>query len=310
VVTIRTAVTDADLEHVRDVRMAVVPYERAPTVEQIRQAARPGQLALLAELDGAVVGSGYAGPSNLTGGASVTPRVLPAARRQGVGTALLRALITHAATLDRDFLVGNADDEGSKAFAERFGFVEVDRQVEQVRAIGAVEPWPAPPSGYAIVTVAERPELWDRAYEGVGAQAFQDMAVITPIEVTLAQWRHDWMTDPAAMYVAVAGDEVIGVAGLLVDQDEPHRAENALTAVRRDWRGRGVAATLKRTTLAWAAEHGLTEVYTWTQKGNADMRRLNEHLGYTTRLQSFTMRADLPFSMTTSADSSGRASAR
>ena len=52
-----------------------------------------------------------------------------------------------------------------------------------------------------------------------------------------------------------------------------------------------MAAALKRATLAWAAEHDIREVYTWTQKGNADMRRLNEHLGYVTRLQSFTMRA-------------------
>ena len=78
------------------------------------------------------------------------------------------------------------------------------------------------------------------------------------------------------------------------DEDEPTRAENALPAVRRDWRRRGVAAALKRATLAWAAAHGISEVYTWTQIGNADMRRLNEHLGYVTRHQSITMRADLP----------------
>jgi len=81
------------------------------------------------------------------------------------------------------------------------------------------------------------------------------------------------------------------VAGLHLDPDEPGRAENALTAVRREWRGRGVASALKRATLVWAAEHGLREVYTWTQQGNADMRRLNEHLGYVNRLQSITMRA-------------------
>ncbi|HEV7962414.1 MAG TPA: GNAT family N-acetyltransferase [Actinoplanes sp.] len=57
--------------------------------------------------------------------------------------------------------------------------------------------------------------------------------------------------------------------------------------------GQGVASALKRATLAWAAAQGIREVYTWTQTGNADMRRLNEHLGYVTRLQSFTMRAPL-----------------
>jgi mycothiol synthase len=99
------------------------------------------------------------------------------------------------------------------------------------------------------------------------------------------------------MVIALAGGEVIGLAGLLIDPDSPHRAENALTAVRREWRGKGVAAALKRTTLSWAAANGLREVYTWTQDGNADMRRLNEHLGYRYGLESSTLRADLPLSL-------------
>lgn len=96
------------------------------------------------------------------------------------------------------------------------------------------------------------------------------------------------------MFVAVADGEVIGCAGLLLDTDRPSRAENALTAVRREWRGRGVASALKRATLAWAAANGIAEVYTWTQRGNADMRRLNEHLGYLTCTESISLRAPLP----------------
>ena len=34
--------------------------------------------------------------------------------------------------------------------------------------------------------------------------------------------------DPAAMFVAVAGNEVIGVAGLMLDSDRPERAEVVL----------------------------------------------------------------------------------
>ena len=46
--------------------------------------------------------------------------------------------------------------------------------------------------------------------------------------------------------------------------------------------------------MAWAAEHGITEIYTWTQQGNANMRRLNEHLGFTYGLVSIRLRAPLP----------------
>ena len=150
------------------------------------------------------------------------------------------------------------------------------------------------PDGIEIVRVSERPELWRAVYQVVGAQAFQDMALIAPLEISLEQWERDWITDPDAIFVALADGEVIGCAGLLPDTDEPGRAEHALTAVRRDWRRRGVAAALKRCTLAWAAEHGLREVYTWTQRGNDDMRALNTHLGFTTRTESLTMRATLP----------------
>ena len=38
----------------------------------------------------------------------------------------------------------------------------------------------------------------------------------------------------------------------------------------------------------------MTEVYTWTQRGNADMRALNERLGYVTRDESITVRGPLP----------------
>ena len=88
---------------------------------------------------------------------------------------------------------------------------------------------------------------------------------------------------------------MVGCAGLNRDADRPHRAENALTAVSRDWRGRGLASHLKRRTLHWAAHNGLSEIYTWTQAGNTSMLRLNEHLGYATTQVSITVARDLPY---------------
>jgi mycothiol synthase len=64
--------------------------------------------------------------------------------------------------------------------------------------------------------------------------------------------------------------------------------------VRRDWRRRGIASALKRTTIAWAAAAGVEELYTWTQRGNEAMRRLNEWLGYVTRSECLSLEAPLP----------------
>ncbi len=285
-------VTDADYEAWRAVRIAVVPGERCATVAELRAQESPARMMLLARRDGVVVGSGMADEADAAGAGFAAPRVLAAHRRTGVGTAILRALADHCAALGLPVLRAGVDDPGSMAFAERFGFVEVDREIEQVRAVGA-EPLPtAPPDGVEVLTLAERPELWAECYQRFGTEVLGDFATTTPLEISAEEWESTWRGEP--MFLALADGEVVGCAGLLLDVDQPARAENALTAVRRDWRGRGVAAHLKCRTLHWAATHGLSELYTWTQAGNASMARLNEHLGYVTTQTSITVSRPLP----------------
>lgn len=273
--------------------MAVLPDDRAPTVEELRAQAGPSHRYVVAELDGVLAGSGFVGKSDLAGMASVAPRVLSAFRRRGVGSAMLRLLARQAVAMGFTIAAANAADAGSARFAEQHGFREVDREIEQVRVIGA-EPLAQAPCGVTIVPVSTQPGLWLAAYKSVAAQAFQDMATVAVLDVTPEQWQRDWITDPDAMFIAVAANEVIGCAGLVPDPDHPGRAEHALTAVRRDWRHRGVATALKRTTLAWAAANGFTEVYTWTQIGNDSMRDLNTYLGFVARSESIRMQTDLP----------------
>jgi mycothiol synthase len=292
-VALRPAESDVDLEAWRQVRIAVLPNERAGSVEEIRRTATPESLFLLAELGGELAGSGIAGRSDLAGQGFVAPRVLPHMRRRGVGMALLRDLAAHVESLGFDQAGAIVDDPGSLAFAQRFGFREVGRDVEQVRGIGN-EPWPDVPDGVEILSLADRPDLFERTYHELAAEALQDLAVDRPIEVSLEDWKREWVTWPEGSFVAVAGDEIVGCAGLLHDDDRPERAENSLTAIRRDWRRRGLASTLKRTVLAWAAQNGLRELYTWTQTGNEGMRTVNEKLGYVTRSVSIRVRGSLP----------------
>jgi GNAT superfamily N-acetyltransferase len=293
VIAVRPAESDADLDAWRRVRMAVLPEERALTVEEMRRAATSASLYLLAELDGTVAGSGVADRSDLGGQGFLSPRVLPDARRRGVGTVLLRELAAHLEQLGYDRAGTILDDPGSLAFAERFGFREVDRDVEQVRTVGE-EPWPEPPSGIEVVSLAERPELFERAYDELALEAFRDFALDRPIEISPEDWEREWQVWPEASFFALADGELVGMAGLVRDDDHPERAENSLSAVRRDWRRRGIASLLKRTVLAWAAGYGLREVYTWTQNGNAAMRTVNERLGYVTRSVGIRVRGRLP----------------
>jgi mycothiol synthase len=291
--TIRPAITDADYEAWRAVRIAVLPYERCPSVAELRDLDRPGRLLLLAEIDGQIAGNGLADRSGDGQRASLTPRVHPDFRRRGLGTALLRVLADHAVAQGYDTARAGVDDEESLLFASRFGFVETARQVEQLRRLGN-EPRPEQPTEYEIISVADRPDLWTAAYHHVALPTFPDMDLPVPLKVSLDDWHKEWIQDPAAMFVAVVNSQVIGVAGLIPDPDHPTRAEVAYTAVRQEWRGKSVASTLKRTAMFWAATHGITNIYTWTQQGNTKMRHLNEHLGFTNGLVSITLRAPLP----------------
>jgi GNAT superfamily N-acetyltransferase len=284
--------SDDDYDAWRRVRMAVIPGERTATVAEMRELDSSDRLLLLATLDGTVVGSGVADRSDTAGGGFVAPRVLPEHRRRGVGSALLTALADHVATLGLPEVRSMVDDPRSLGFAERFGFVEVDRQIEQVRAIGA-EPAPSPlPAGVDVLTLDQHPQLWAACYERFGREVLADFALFQPLQISAEQWSTSWAGDP--MFLALYGGEVIGCAGLDRDTDRPERGENALTAVRRDWRGRGIASHLKRRTLRWAADHGLSELYTWTQAGNTSMLRLNEHLGYVRGQTSITVARPLP----------------
>lgn len=285
-------VTDDEYDAWRAVRLAVEPGSRTHSLEEMRAHDSPHRLLLLAVEDGDVVGSGLADRSDTAGAGFVAPRVRPEHRRRGVGSALLRALAEHCSGLGLPTVVSGVDDEGSLAFAEHFGFVEVDREVEQVRAVGD-EPAPTGlPAGVEVIEASRRPDLWAACFETFGKEVLADFALYSPLEISAEQWNTSWYGDP--MFLALHDGEVIGCAGLNRDADRPERAENALTAVSRGWRGRGIASHLKRRTLHWAALNGLEEVYTWTQAGNAPMRRLNEHLGYVTTRNSITVSRALP----------------
>jgi mycothiol synthase len=224
---------------------------------------------------------------------SLAPRVLPEARHRGVGTALLEALADHLVVLGIDESNALVEDDGSLAFARRFGFREIDRQVEQVRTIGREEQ-PRAPAGVDLVTLAQRLDLADALYADLAVQALADIPVDRPLAVLREDWDREWVSSAEGTFLAVADGEVVGCAGLARDPDRLDRAEHTLTAVHRDWRGRGVATALKQATIAWAAGNGIRELSTWTQRGNEPMQRLNERLGYVVRSWCTTVRGPVP----------------
>jgi GNAT superfamily N-acetyltransferase len=290
---ITEAVTDPELQAFLDVRRAVLPADNAGTVAAMRAAEGPDRHVVLARLGGQVVGCGLADRSHIADGFAA-PRILPAYRRRGYGTALLRYLLENLRARGYRTISSLVEDDGSYAFALRHGFAEVDRQVEQVRPLDPSRPESEPPAveGVTFTTIAERPELLEAAYP-LAQQGYADMVLATgPANVPLHEWLRDEATLPAGSIVALAGGQIVGYAGLVAWDDDPTKAENGLTVVARDWRRRGLATALKHRQLAWASRAGLRELITWTQLGNEAMQAANRHLGYVDRSVARTMRLE------------------
>jgi mycothiol synthase len=292
--TLRVVESSADLETWAALKSAVVPNEPV-TAEQIVASHEEGRLLLLAERDGVAVGCGIAAPSHFGGRAFIAARVLLEQRRRGVGSELVRALSEHARSLGREGVNAfvYADEPHSIAFAEHFGLVEADYQLEQVRAIGD-EPAPELPAGLELVPTTGRREELLAAVWPVALEAYEDMPLPGEVTYTLEEWLREEATRPEGSFVAYENGEIAGWAGLSTHANGDATAEHGLTAVRRDRRGQGIGRALKQTQLHWARQNGVVELVTWTQKGNEAMQALNRSLGYVDRSKVITFQGLLP----------------
>jgi mycothiol synthase len=293
-IEIRTVEGDADVAAWAELKTTVVPNEPV-TAEQILGNDEPGRLLVLAELDGVLAGCGIAAPSHFGGRAFIAARVLPAHRRKGVGTALVSVLADHARSLGRDGVNSfvYADEPHSLAFVERLGLHDADYQLEQVRLVGE-EPPPVVPLGIELVSLAGRRDELLNAVWPVALEGYADLPLPGAVSYTLEEWLREEATRPDGSFAALDGETPVGYAGLLEHANGAAAAEHGLTVVRRNLRGRGIGRALKLAQLHWAAQNGVAELVTWTQRGNEAMQALNRSLGYTDKSKVITYQGPLP----------------
>jgi RimJ/RimL family protein N-acetyltransferase len=278
-ISLRHCETDSDYEAWLAVRRAVLPNERSASLAELRSVLKPADVHVLAELDGELAGSGLLNRSD-TGSAHVAPRVLPEKRGRGAGATVLKSLAAHAVEQGYTRAVSHVggDDERSIAFACRFGFEEIRRDVQQVLDVQAGEARAV--ANVEFVSIEVRPDLLEAAYP-LAQQGYEDMPV-EGLDIRLDSWLTEEATLPAGSFAALADGAVVGYAGLMRWADDPTKAEHGLTVVRRDWRRRGLASALKERQIAWAGTHGIHRLVTYTQTGNESMQAVNARLGYVT----------------------------
>jgi mycothiol synthase len=288
VIDVRPCADEAEQERALAVYNAVWPWGAISMdeVRFVRESARAYR-AFLGCRDGADAGSVAAMvlPAH-PNRAWTRLTVLPEHRRSGVGTALYRSASDwlRERGIERIRAPVAEDDAESLAFAERRGFRESERNGRMILELTAAEAPPLePPQGIEITTYAERPELARGIYD-VAVEALPDVPGEEEWETLSFE---DWLPQiegpnrrRETTFVALAGDEVVGYARLAVTAAQPKAAFHDMTAVKRAWRGRGIAGALKRAQIQWAKDHGFERLETENEVRNEPIRRLNRALGY------------------------------
>ena len=291
---IRPATSDEDLARLVHIASIVTP-DFPTSVDEMRWSDEkyPGGRRFLAWLDGQPVGSGGVGRmyiyppdyEGLWGNISVRPDH----RRKGVGSALLATLAALTQEAGKTLLLGRVTEDRIDAieFLEHRDFTAYERmKAVRLDLVGRVPEPIDPPAAVVITSLEEHPELVEGVYR-VAVETFPDIPGEGPqAPATLEEFRVlevDRSTIPAggfALALDAATGTVIGYASLLIMSGNPAVAWHGMTAVARNWRGRGVASALKRATIAWAIENGLHALDTANDEANGPMRAVNGHLGY------------------------------
>ena len=288
-VTVSPVADEAEEELSLDVYNAV--WRHDPITLDESRSFRAGSLEhvdLLARADGEAAGSAVAAiQPQRRELVYVLSTVVPEHRRRGIGTKLYERVSewAHERGLDRIEAPVLDNDPESLAYAQKRGFREERREKGVVLDLATIEPpRVVPPEGIEIVTWAERPELAHGIYD-VACEAYIDIPGLESDEMERFE---DWLAHdmlgagdrPEATFVAVAGDEVVGYAKLILAGATPTKAHHDLTGVKRAWRGRGIARALKARQIAWAKANGYEELHTRNDERNVPILRLNARFGY------------------------------
>lgn len=307
-VQVRAATDDTDLETLASIIRTTTPDD--PTsLEEMRWADEvyPGALRLLAEMDGRAVGAASVGriwiyPPGYPD-LWLTLVVLDGHRRRGVGSALLAAVADHARIEGKEGLQLRCREDRTEGieFLRHRGFSEFERsRMVRLELTGRARPDARVPDGIRLATLAERPELVTGVH-AVAQASFADIPGGDEMVVgDLAEFRARDVDRPGipadGFWLALAAetDEVVGYASLLFLPGSTEVAWHDMTAVRREWRGRGVATALKEATITWAMDRGLRALETGNDEENAAMRSVNIRLGYAPLPDEVVMRGLIP----------------
>jgi GNAT superfamily N-acetyltransferase len=234
--------------------------------------------------------------------AHVHPLVAPAARRAGLGTALLRHAAARAAEAGRTTLAADArDGSAGEAFARALGAQRAITDIRRLLDLTAV-----PPGVLARIAAEARGAsrgYWVQSWEGTVPEEY--LGQVAVINAALNDAPHDASTQGQSWdvsrvragqhrievqglrFYSVAAQcarsgELAGLTQLGVDPATPDWGYQEMTAVTRAHRGHRLGLLLKVTMLDLLAklEPQLRWIITGNADGNSHMIAINARLGF------------------------------
>ncbi|MAF26987.1 MAG: GNAT family N-acetyltransferase [Gemmatimonadota bacterium] len=227
---------------------------------------------------------------------SLAIRVAPQWQRRGIGSACYERLVEELRAFDPLKLgaVGKDDMPESMHFLERRGFVIGLRELQYSLDLSRFDPEShedaiskLEESGLRLQTLreyeAECPDARVRMWEMEQAVSpdIPSNDEFTPVSFDSFAgmvFGHPNF-DPDAWVVALDGDSPVGVTNLW-DREGNDGINTGLTAVRREYRGRGIASAVKARSLAWAKARGYPWARTENEENNRGMIGINRRLGF------------------------------
>lgn len=174
------------------------------------------------------------------------------------------------------------------------GFEEVERQWDSRLNVKTFDPAPftwapakAVSAGITFKTLADLPniEATQRLLYTTITQVllpdvpFSEPLSIWPFETWLERAWHNPHRDFAGTFLAFAEDDLVGISELF-STDTPGKFSTGLTAVRREYRRKGIAQTLKLKAAEYVRENGGVEIETVNHLNNRPMLAINEAMGF------------------------------
>jgi GNAT superfamily N-acetyltransferase len=256
---------------------------------------------LVGEIDGRVVATANYCETHWSyrpGKYDIRIEVHPNHQRQGIGCAIYDDILAQLAQRPQppQILTGftQEDQPGALAFLAKRGFTQIMRFPSSALQVTAFDPTPFAPAvakmtarGIRIVTLAElqqRDPDWQRKTWELDCTCTLDEPLpdtFTP--PTLAQYVADEFGTPGFLpdgwFIALDGDQYVGMAVLFKDLVDQRRLQAGFTAVHRAYRRLGIATALKLRTVAFAQQYGAERITTGNEEHNP-MFQINLRLGF------------------------------